>query len=66
MQPADAPARAPAEPSAQYTDAVPGLAHFVFTFAVSLLLWVLLAGSLDRQELLAGAVVALLVTLQAA
>ncbi len=44
----------------------PGLPHFALTFAVSLLLWVLLAGSLQPQELLAGAMVALLVTLVAA
>jgi multicomponent Na+:H+ antiporter subunit E len=66
VQPADAAARAPAEPSAPGTDTPPGLVHFVFTFAVSLLLWVLLAGSLDPQELLAGVVVALLVTAVAA
>ena len=54
-----------ADPAAG-SDARPGLAQFVFTFAVSLLLWVLLAGSMAPQELLAGAVVALLVTLVAA
>jgi multicomponent Na+:H+ antiporter subunit E len=44
------------------SDTRPGIARFLFTFAVSLLLWVLLAGTLDPQELIAGAVAALLVT----
>lgn len=39
------------------------LAHYLFSFAVLMLLWVLLAGSLRRDELIAGALVALLVTL---
>jgi multicomponent Na+:H+ antiporter subunit E len=47
------------------SDTRPGIAHFVFTFAVCVLLWLLLAGSLDPQELLAAAVVGLLVTLVA-
>lgn len=44
-------------------DPRPSLAHFAFTFAVLLLLWLLLAGSLRQDELIAGVVVALLVTL---
>jgi multicomponent Na+:H+ antiporter subunit E len=36
--------------------------HYVFVFFISLLLWMLLAGSLDLQELIAGAFVSLLVT----
>lgn len=39
-----------------------GWRHYALVFAVSLLLWMLLAGSLDPQEFLAGAVVSLLVT----
>lgn len=37
--------------------------HYLFTIAVLILLWVLLAGSLRQDELIAGAVVAVLVTL---
>lgn len=47
-------------------DARPRLAHYVFTFAVSMLLWVLLVGNLHPQEILAAVVVALLVTAVAA
>jgi multicomponent Na+:H+ antiporter subunit E len=37
--------------------------HYALVFSVSLLLWVLLVGNLNGDELLAGAIVALLVTL---
>ena len=37
--------------------------HYVFVFFVSLLLWLLLAGSPDMQELITGAAVSLLVTI---
>lgn len=37
--------------------------HYLFVFAVSLLLWMLLAGNLDRQELITGVIVSLLVTI---
>lgn len=40
-----------------------GTAHYLFVFFVSLLLWMLLAGSLNPQELLAGSLVSALVTL---
>lgn len=43
----------------------PTLGHYLFVFVVSLFLWLLLAGSLQRQELIAGGVVALAVTLVA-
>ncbi len=39
------------------------LSHHVFVFGILLLLWVLLTGSLDVQELVAGTVVSLAVTL---
>jgi multicomponent Na+:H+ antiporter subunit E len=47
-------------------DPRPKLVHFLFAFAVSLLLWVLLVGSLHPQELLAAVAVGLLVTVIAA
>jgi multicomponent Na+:H+ antiporter subunit E len=65
VQQAQSNVQPPAESPAS-TDPRPGIPHLLFTFAVSLLLWVLLVGSLDAQELLAGAVVALLVTVVAA
>ena len=34
------------------------LQHFTFTFAFALIFWLLLAGSMDRQELIAGLLVA--------
>ena len=37
--------------------------HYIFVFSILLLLWMLLTGSLDAQELVAGAVVSLAVTL---
>ncbi|HHJ16299.1 MAG TPA: cation:proton antiporter [Gammaproteobacteria bacterium] len=37
--------------------------HHIFIFGILLLLWMLLTGSLDAQELVAGAVVSLAVTL---
>jgi len=37
--------------------------HYIFIFGILLLLWMLLTGSLDAQELVAGAVVSLAVTL---
>lgn len=40
-----------------------GTPHYLFVFFVSLLLWLLLAGSLNPQELLAGGVVSAMVTL---
>lgn len=48
--------RRPAEPRPSYP-------HYLFSIAVLLLLWLLLAGSLRQDELIAGAVVAVLVTL---
>ena len=47
-------------------DMRPRLAHFLFAFAVSVLLWLLLAGSLQQQELVAAVGVGVLVTLIAA
>ena len=44
-------------------DPRPSLAHYLFSVAMLVLLWVLLAGSLRQDELIAGAVVAVLVTL---
>jgi multicomponent Na+:H+ antiporter subunit E len=41
----------------------PSLPHYLFSIAVLTLLWVLLAGSLRQDELIAGVVVAVLVTL---
>lgn len=41
------------------------LQHFTFTFALSLIFWLLLAGSLDRQELVAGLLVAAAVSVLA-
>ncbi len=43
----------------------PTLGHYLFVFVVSLALWLLLAGSVQRQELVAGGLVALVVTLAA-
>lgn len=40
-----------------------GIKHYLFVFFVALLLWMLLAGSLDPQELLAGTLVSAMVTL---
>ncbi|MEA1890158.1 MAG: Na+/H+ antiporter subunit E, partial [Pseudomonadota bacterium] len=37
--------------------------HYLFVFFISLLLWLLLAGNLDQQELSTGAIVSLLVTI---
>lgn len=42
------------------------LQHFTFTFAFALIFWLLLAGSLDRQELVAGLLVATAVSVLAA
>ena len=42
------------------------LQHFSFTFAFSLIFWLLLAGSMDRQELVAGLLVAAAVAVLAA
>jgi len=39
-----------------------GLSHYALVAGTCLLLWVLLTGSLDKQELLAGVLVSLLVT----
>jgi len=47
------------------SEATPSLKHYLFVFAVALALWLLLAGSLQRQELIAGGLVALAVTLAA-
>ena len=44
-------------------DARPKLAHLVFSVGVLTLLWLLLADSLSRDEVIAGVVVAVLVTL---
>jgi multicomponent Na+:H+ antiporter subunit E len=44
-------------------DSRPSIAHYLFSFAVLLLLWVLLAGTLRQDELVAGGAAALLVTL---
>jgi multicomponent Na+:H+ antiporter subunit E len=44
-------------------DPRPSAPHYLFSVAVLLLLWVLLAGSLRPDELVAGAVVAVLVVL---
>jgi len=41
------------------------LAHYIFSIAVLTLLWVLLAGSLGEQELIAGVAVAVLVSIVA-
>lgn len=42
-----------------------GLGHKLFAFTAFFLLWILLTGSLQEQELAAGALIALLVTLVA-
>jgi multicomponent Na+:H+ antiporter subunit E len=47
------------------SEAPPSVGHYLFIFAVCLVLWLLLAGSLGPQELAAGALVALTVTLAA-
>ena len=47
------------------SDTAPTLGHYLVVFVVSLLLWLLLAGSLQRQEFIAGGAVALVVTLVA-
>lgn len=47
-------------------DSRPQLVHFLFAFAVSMLLWLLLAGSLHPQELVAAAGVGALVVIIAA
>lgn len=47
------------------SDPSPGVAHYLFSVAVLMLLWVLLAGSLRPDELAAGAAAAVLVTLAA-
>lgn len=44
-------------------DPRPSYPHYLFSIAVLVLLWVLLTGSLQRDELIAGLVVAVLVTL---
>lgn len=41
---------------------VPRWQHYVLVSGVSMLLWMLLTGSLDKQELITGGVVSLLVT----
>jgi multicomponent Na+:H+ antiporter subunit E len=46
-------------------DTAPSLFHYLLTFLFCLLLWMLLVGNLQRQELIAGGVVALVVTLAA-
>ncbi len=45
------------------TDPRPSFAHYIFSIAVLTLLWVLLAGSLRQDELIAAGVAAVLVTL---
>jgi multicomponent Na+:H+ antiporter subunit E len=52
------------EPSVD--DTRPAVAHYLFSFGVLLLLWLLLAGSIDKEEVIAGAAVALVVTILAA
>jgi multicomponent Na+:H+ antiporter subunit E len=47
-------------------DARPTLVHYLFSVGVLLLLWLLLAGSIDPQEVIAGIAVALVVTILAA
>ncbi len=47
------------------SDIAPTLGHYLFVFVVSLVLWLLLAGSMHRQEFIAGGAVALVVTLVA-
>lgn len=44
-------------------DPRPSLAHYLFSFAVLFLLWILLAGTLRQDELVAGALAAVVVTL---
>lgn len=44
-------------------DARPSVAHFIFSIVVLTILWLLLAGTLRQDELIAAAVVAVLVTL---
>ncbi len=44
-------------------DPRPSLAHYLFSIAVLALLWVLLAGTLRQDELIAAGVAAVLVTL---
>jgi len=46
-------------------DAVPSFRHFVLAFGINLLLWLLLVGKLRPQEVVLGALVALVVTLAA-
>lgn len=49
-----------------HPDASGAFARNVFTFVVSLVFWILLTGSLDSQELVAGLLVSAIVTLLAA
>jgi multicomponent Na+:H+ antiporter subunit E len=46
-------------------DAAPSFKHFVLAFVVGFLLWLLLVGTLQPQELAAGALVALVASLAA-
>ncbi len=52
-------------PDAPPLGASPSFSHYLLAFAVLLALWLLLVGSLQAQELVAGVVAALLVTLVA-
>jgi len=47
------------------SDAPPAIKHYLLAFGICFFLWVLLTGSLNVQELIAGLVVALIVTLVA-
>lgn len=47
------------------TEARPGPIHYLFTFLIGGLLWILLVGNLDPQELVLGFAVALMVTMVA-
>lgn len=48
------------------SEARPGLIHYLLTFLISVLLWLLLVGNVNPQEVILGLAVALMVTLTAA
>lgn len=47
------------------SDAAPAVKHYLFAFVICFLLWLLLTGSVQQQEIIAGLAVALIVTLVA-
>ena len=55
----------PRSPAARHLRERPALSHYLFAFGVLMVLWLLLVGTLQKQEVIAGVIAALLITLVA-